>query len=118
MIAHNTVLYISDDANDSNLLSALKETGCEVVKATSPAQAVAMLYVMNAVMAVVLDERSSEHASFDLAKSLRRIRPNVPVMLGCSDEIDGSPSSVEPGCVSTDKLTSELQHLLTEEATL
>jgi len=115
MIAHNTVLYISDDANDSNLLAALKETGCEVVK-TSLAQAVALLYVMHAVIAVVLDERSSEHASFDVAQSLRKIRPNVPLMFGCGDQIEKLPSS--ESCMSTDKLTSELQHLLTEEATL
>jgi len=114
MIAHNTVLYISDDANDSNLLAALKETGCEVVK-TSLAQAVALLYVMHAVIAVVLDERSSERASFDVTKSLKTIRPNVPVMIGCGDQIDGSPVS---DCVSADDLTSQLQHLLTEEATL
>jgi DNA-binding NtrC family response regulator len=115
MIAHNTVLYISDDANDSNLLTALKETGCEVVKA-SLAQAVALLYVMRAVIAVVLDERSSEHASFDVAQSLRKIRPNVPVMFGCGDQIDGSP--VSESCMSADDLTSQLQHLLTEDATL
>jgi|SRR6267154_5840029 len=115
MIAHNTVLYISDDVNDSNLLAVLKETGCEVVTA-SLAQAVALLYVMHAVIAVVLDERSSEHASFDVAQSLRKIRPKVPVMLGCGDQIDGSPAS--ESCMSADDLTSELQHLLTEEATV
>ena len=116
MIAHNTVLYISDDSNDSKpLLAALKETGCEVVKA-SLAQAVALLYVMHAVIAVVLDERSSEHASFDLAESLRKIRPNIPVMLGCGDQIEKSPSS--ESCMTTDKLTSQLQHLLTEDATV
>jgi DNA-binding NtrC family response regulator len=113
MIAHNTVLYISDDTNDSNLLTALKETGCEVVTA-SLAQAVALLYVMHAVIAVVLDERSREHASFDVAQSLRKIRPNIPVMFGCGDQIDGSPVS---DCVSADDLT-QLQHLLTEEATV
>jgi len=116
MIAHNTILYISDDANDSKpLLAALRETGCEVVK-TSLTQAVALLYVMHAVIAVVLDERSREHASFDVAQSLRKIRPNVPVMFGCGDQIDGSP--VSETCMSADDLTSQLQHLLTEEATL
>jgi DNA-binding NtrC family response regulator len=114
MIAHNTVLYISDDANDSNLLAALKEAGCEVVT-TSLAQAVALLYVMHAVIAVVLDERSSEHASFDVAQSLRKIRPNIPVMIECRDQIDGSPVS---DCMSADDLTSQLHHLLTEEATV
>jgi len=115
MIAHNTVLYISDDTNDSKpLLAALKETGCEVVK-TSLTQAVALLYVMHAVIAVVLDERSSEHASFDVAQSLRKIRPNIPVMIECRDQIDGSPVS---DCMSADDLTSQLHHLLTEQATV
>src|SRR5689334_13265951 len=111
MIEHNTILYISDGANDSNpLLAALKETGCDVVKAASPAQGVALLYVMHTLTAVVLDERLREHASFDVVQSLTKIRPSVPVMLQCDNEIGGPLSSME-GCLSTDKLTSELQHL-------
>jgi DNA-binding NtrC family response regulator len=115
MTEHKTILYISHRANRSNLvLAALKETGCEVVSANSLPEGVALLYIMRSVTAVVLDNRSREQASFDVAQSLREIRPDVPVMLECGDQIDSSPSWAE-GCVSTDKLASALQHLLAAE---
>jgi DNA-binding NtrC family response regulator len=115
MIEHNTILCISDRANSSHsVLAALKETGCEVVSTSSPIEGVALLYIMRSVAAVVLDNRAREQASFDLARSLSQIRPNVPVMLLCDDKIDSSPSWTDR-CVSTDKLTSALQHLLTAE---
>ena len=115
MMKHNTILHISDRANSSNsVLAALKETGFEVVSTNSPTEGVALLYIMHSVAAVVLDNRAREQASFDVAQSLREIRPNVPVMLLCGDQIDSSPSWTDR-CVSTDKLTSALQHLLTAE---
>src|SRR5713226_7141013 len=115
MMKHNIILHISDRANSSNsILAALKETGCEVVSTNSPTEGVALLYIMHSVAAVVLDNRAREQASFDVAQSLREIRPNVPVMLLCGDQIDSSPSWTDR-CVSTDKLTSALQHLLTAE---
>jgi hypothetical protein len=46
---------------------------------------------------------------------LRKIRPNIPVMIECRDQIDGSPVS---DCMRADDLTSQLHHLLTEEATV
>ena len=113
---HHIILYISDQANDSNsVLAALREAGCEVVNTNSPTEGVALLYIMHTVTAVVLDERSREHASFDVARCLRKIRPNVPVMIQCGEQIDTSPASTD-SCVSTDKLTSALQDLLTAEA--
>jgi DNA-binding NtrC family response regulator len=112
---HKTILYITDGENSSNsVLAELEELGYEIVSANSPKEGVALLYIMHSVAAVVLDSRAREQASFDVAMSLGRIRPNIPVMLLCGDYIDGSPSWAE-GCVSTDKLTSELQHLLTDE---
>jgi DNA-binding NtrC family response regulator len=115
MTEHKTILYISDRANRNNsVLAALKETGCEVVSANSPTEGVALLYVMRSVAAVVLDSRARQQASFDVAQSLREIRPNVPVMLQCGDQIDSTPSWTNR-CVSTDKLTSALQHRLTAE---
>jgi DNA-binding NtrC family response regulator len=106
MTDHDTILLISDRADTSDsLLAALKETDCELVKAKSAAEGVAWLYVMHSVAGVVLDNRVREQASFDVAQSLREIRPNVPVMLLCGDQIDRSPSWTD-NCVSTDKLTS------------
>ena len=80
----------------------------------SPTEGVALLYIMHSVAADVLDNRAREQASFDVAQSLREIRPNVPVMLLCGDQIDSSPPGTDR-CVSTDKLTSALQHWLTAE---
>jgi CheY-like chemotaxis protein len=112
---HNTILYISDRANSSNsVLDELKETGCKVVSTNSSTEGVALLYIMHSVAAVVLDNRAREQASFDVARSLREIRSNVPVMLLPDEQIDGSPSWTNE-CVSTEKLTSALQHLLTAE---
>jgi len=108
---HNTILYVSAAKSRNSVLAALKETGCEVVSTNSPTEGVALLHVMPAVAAVVLENRARELASFDVAQSLREIRPNVPVLL-CGDPIDCSPSGTDR-CVSADKLTSALQYLLT-----
>jgi DNA-binding NtrC family response regulator len=116
MIEQKTILYISDGGNNSNsVAAAIKETGCEVVSTKSPTEGVALLYIMGHVDAVVLDNRVREHASFDVAQSLRRIRPGVPLMLECGDQIDDSPTEKE-SCVSTEDLTSAIEHLLTAEA--
>ena len=118
MTEHNTILYISDRANSSkSVLAALKESGCEIVSANSPTEGVALLYVMQAVDAILLDNRAREQADFDVAQSLKQIRPNVPLMPLCGDQIDSS-SSWTDSCVSTDKLISALQHLLTARSLL
>src|ERR1700756_4663301 len=98
-----TILYISGRADSSHLgLDNLKEIGCEVVSADSPTKGVALLYIMHSVAAVVLDNRAKEQASFDLSQSLRQIRPDVPIMLLCSDQIDNTPSPTG-GCLNTDE---------------
>ena len=114
---HDIILHISDraDSNDS-ALAALKETGCEVVNTNCPTEGVALLYIMHSVAAVVLDDGAREQASFDVAQSLRRIRPDVPLLL-CGDQID-CPSSLVDRCVSTEELSSALQQLLTAEPVL
>jgi DNA-binding NtrC family response regulator len=112
---HNIILHISDRANRSNsALAALKEAGYEIVSTNSPTEGVALLYIMPSVTAVVLDNPAREHASFDIAQSLRAIRPSVPVMQRCGDQIDRYPSWADE-CVGTNKLTSALQYLLTAE---
>src|ERR1700694_920057 len=56
---------------------------------------------MHSVVAVVLSHRAKEQASFDLARSLRAIRPDVPIVL-CRDQIDslgscGETAVIPPG---------------------
>ena len=84
------------------------------MSANSPTEGVALLYIMHSVAAVVLDNRAKEQASFDLSQTLRQIRPDVPIMLLCSDQVDNA-SSWTDRCLSTDKLTSALKHLLSAE---
>jgi DNA-binding NtrC family response regulator len=116
MMNESTILYISDRPNHGNsVLDLLKETGYEVVSTNSPTEGVALLYIMQSVIAVVLDSGVEEQASFKLAQSLRKIRPNVPVMLPCGDQIGSSPLSTEK-CVRSEELPSALQRLLTAEA--
>jgi DNA-binding NtrC family response regulator len=112
---HNIILHISDRANASrSALAALKAAGYEIVSTNSPTEGVALLYIMHSVAAVVLDNPAREHASFDVAQSLRTICPSVPLMQLCGDQIDRYPSWADE-CAARDKLTSELQHLLTAE---
>jgi len=50
---------------------------------------------MHSAAAVVLDQQSMEHSSFDLAHGLRTIRPDVPIILLCADRIDRLPPEVD-----------------------
>ncbi len=75
---YNTILYVSAEKSSDPVLAVLKETGCEVVNTDSPTEGVALLYIMHSVTAVVLDNRAREQAGFDVAQSLRQIRPDVP----------------------------------------
>jgi len=110
-----TILHISDrDDSRYSALADLKEIGCEVVSANSPTEGVALLYIMHSVAAVVLDNRAKEQASFDLSQSLRQIRPGVPIMLLCSDQVDRE-SPLTDRCVRADRLISALKHLLSME---
>src|ERR1700682_5051060 len=110
-----TILYISDQATSSNLmLLALQDAGYEVVTTNNPTQAIALLFIMHSVSGVVLKERARQLANFDVARSLRVIRPDVPVLLLCLDRIERLPPCLD-ACPSTgqtvEKLTSALRHL-------
>lgn len=112
MMDHSTILYISNGAKgNGSVFAALKETGCEVLSTNSPTEGLAMLYIMRTCAAVVIDDRAREEANFDVAQSLRKIDPGVPVIPLCGEQIDSSPLATDT-CVSTDKLCSALQHLL------
>ena len=116
-MTNETILYLSDLATDSNsVLAALKATGCEVVSTNSATQAIALLYVLHTVADVVLNRRAREQNTCELARSLQAIRPDVLIVLLCSDRIDRLPSCVD-ACVRTEqpleKLTAAVRCLLT-----
>lgn len=94
------ILYISDKTISSDsVLGALKITGYKVVSADSSSQGIALLFLMHSVAAVVLHDQIGGRAGFDVARTLRAIRPDVPIMLLYRDQIDCSPSCVDV-CVS------------------
>jgi DNA-binding NtrC family response regulator len=118
-MARETILYISDPAAVSDpILAALKTTSYEVVSTDSSTQAIALLFIMHSVAGIVLRDRAAQQTSFDVARSLRALRPDVPIVLLCGDRIDRLPTYVD-AWVNTaqpiEKLTSEVQHSLTAE---
>jgi len=112
---YNTILYIGYEENSGkSAIDELREKGYEVVSTDSPTEAVALLYVMRSVAAVVLGNEVREEAAFDLAYSLRQIRPNIPVIMMCGDQINGLPSKTKR-CVSREKVALALQYPLAAE---
>jgi CheY-like chemotaxis protein len=122
-VALESILYISDHGTSSNsVLAALEATGREVVGTDSATQAIALLFIMHLVAVVVLHYRARERTSFDLVRSLRAIRPVVPIILLCREQIGPLPSGVDASGVylydmgqPREKLTSQVQYLLTAE---
>jgi len=111
------ILYIFDSGSDSNpVLAALKAAGYEVVSTNSSMQAIALLFLLHPIAAVVLDHRATEATSVDVARSLKAVRADVPIVLVCRDQVDRLPPSVD-ACVSVRRplaeLTSEVRSLLT-----
>jgi CheY-like chemotaxis protein len=96
----DTILYISDKAiSSASVLGALKSTGYEVVSSDGSSQGIALLFLMRSVAAVVLHDQAGERAGFDVARTLRAIRPEVPIILLCCNQIERLPQCVDI-CVS------------------
>src|ERR1700675_3320123 len=119
IMAIETILYISDQPTSSDSeLAALKATAYDVVSTNSSTQAITLLYIMHSVVAIVLHRRAREQAGFDVARSLRAIRPDIPIVLLCRDQIHRLPPCVD-ACLSTrqplEKFAFAVRCLLTEE---
>ena len=122
-MALESILYISDQASSRNsVLAALEATGYEVVGANSATQALALLFIMRSVVAVVLHYLARERTGFDLLRSLRAIRPRVPIILLCREQLGPLPSGVDASGVylydteqPRENLTSQVQRWLTPE---
>jgi hypothetical protein len=116
-INSKAILYVSEDTSGSSfVLAALKATGHNVVRTNRSTQAIALLFLMHSVVAVVLNREVQKQAPGDLAQTLRAIRPTVLiVLLGC-DQSEDLPSTVD-ACVSIqqsiENIASEVRGLLT-----
>ena len=118
-MTEDTILYISDNGPRSgSILSALEATGHDVVSTDSSTQAIALLFVMHSVTAVVLDQHSIGQPGFDLTHGLRAVCPQVPIILLCGDRINHLPPDVDL-CVNIDQplenLTSDLLRFLAKK---
>ncbi|MCU1310460.1 MAG: hypothetical protein JWO20_1585 [Candidatus Angelobacter sp.] len=116
-MAVERILYISDQTASSNsVLAALKASGYEVVSTDGSTDAVALLFVMHSVAAVLVDDRAREQTRFDLTRTLRAIRPDVPITLLCGVQMDRL-ASLADAYVSTgqplEKMAPAVQRLLT-----
>jgi response regulator RpfG family c-di-GMP phosphodiesterase len=119
MMAGDTILYISDHGpRSSSTLAALEAIGYDAVSAINSIQAIALLFVMHSLTAVVLDQHSIEQSSFDLIHSIRALRPGVPIILLCTARVDRLPSAVDY-CVQVgqalEDVTSDLKRILAEK---
>ena len=114
-----TILYISDHATGSDLVTVeLEAKGYEVVSTDSSSQGAGLLYIMHSVAAVVLHYQPEDRTWFELAQSLRAIRPGVPIILLSRHPILCLPPWVD-ACVGTEQplemVASAVHSLLTEE---
>jgi hypothetical protein len=118
-MSEDAILYISDhDARSRSIIAALEATGYDVASTEGSTQAIALLFVMHSVTAVVVEQHSIEQSSFDLPHSMQALRPDVPIILLCADRIDHLLSAVGY-CVNTrqplENVTADLQRLLAEK---
>jgi len=99
------ILYLSDQpTEDDPAIAALEAAGYEVVSASSTKQAIALLFVMYSVAAVVLHQKQS---SLEVARSMHSIHADAPIVL-LSDEQTTPLSSFVDVFVSTTQPPSEL----------
>jgi DNA-binding response OmpR family regulator len=107
-MTRETILYISGQPTCSDPVSAaLNTTGYEVVCTKSAMQAIALLFILHPVAAVVLHNREGAQSGCDVARSLRAIRQDVPIILLSSEQSDRLPSCVD-AFVSTRQTLEEL----------
>jgi response regulator RpfG family c-di-GMP phosphodiesterase len=113
------ILHVSDGVAASKpVLDAIEAAGYDVVSTDSSNQAFALLFIMHSAAAVVLDLQATEQSSFDFARKLRAIQPDVPIVLRCCEHIGPLPSWVDGYLKIGDpleKLTSTLQMILDDQ---
>lgn len=116
---HETILYISDHAtNSDSVIIELEATGYDVVSTDSSTEGIALLYLMHSVAGVVLLCQPEDRSWFELGQSLRATRPGVPIILLSLEPILCLPPWVD-ACVGTEQpleeVASAVHNLLTGE---
>ena len=113
---HETVLYISDKRTCSKAISnALNAAGFEVVAADRFTQAMALLYILHSVDAVVLQAR--EQVTLDV-QNVRAMCPDVPIVILGRSQSYRLPSGADTYLSAAQALTTlaaAIQHVMTSK---
>jgi len=118
-MSEGTILYVSDHGPCSRpIIAGLEAIGYHVVSTDGSTQAIALLFVLHSVTAVVLDQHSIEQSSLDLPHSLRALRADIPIILLCADHIHRLPAEVDY-CVNSaeplENIISDLERILAQQ---
>jgi DNA-binding NtrC family response regulator len=108
-------LIVRERPDCSPLFRALQDAGYDLTTTDSRSQAFALLFVMKSVAAVIVDQRDSERASFDLPRHLRCVRRDVPIVLLSHEPVSNLPVYID-ACVSDQEPLENLVHVLDELA--
>jgi DNA-binding NtrC family response regulator len=113
---HHSVLCIADEHTDTGAVTAsIRLAGCDPLTMNDWNQGIAQYFVNRQIEAVVLDYRGQEGVGICLAKALRSIRADVPILLITTKKIDPAPKGIDL-CVcaaeASEELSSVLQGLL------
>ncbi len=113
-----TLLYVTDDPSAKEALErSLSQAAFDSVLTSSSVQALALLFVNRKISAVVLDQQLKTRPSFALARAMRSLRPDVPIVLLSQETIHELPNCLD-ACICTDRdaeaLVPVLNRLVTE----
>lgn len=111
-----TVLYISDQRTCSDAISAaLDAAGFDVVATDRFTQAVALLYILHSVAAVIIQAR--DQTSFDVRR-VRAMCPDVPIVLLGRSQSGRLPAGADAYLSVGQALTTlaaAVQHIVTSK---
>ncbi len=107
-----TILCVVDNpAADDSLLPTLQNAGYELLVASNAAQATALLFIHRKLEAVVLDQRSKERTGLGLARIMRSLRADVPILLLSRETLNQLPRCLD-ACVCVGEELSSLLPIL------
>jgi DNA-binding NtrC family response regulator len=108
-------LVVREKPDGNPLFRTLQQAGYELTTTDSRSQAFALLFVMKSVAGVIIDQRDSERANFDLPRHLRCVRRDVPIILLSHEPVSQLPVYID-ACVSDQEPLDKLVHVLDEFA--
>ncbi len=113
-----TLLYVTDDPSaKASLERSLRQAAFDSVLTSCSVQALALLFVNRNITAVVLDQQLKARPSLALARAMRSLRPDVPIVLLSPETMKELPNCLD-ACVCTDQdaeaLVPVLNNLVTE----